>query len=266
MLSFNEIPQYVEDLYLDTKETALRITESLSGLEKAITVRSKTDIIEAFKNKCVFVNEGVFKYTIDQKLIRFYSNEDFIIMNQIPVPEAKIISEYETELLVFDYHEVKDRLFEKEMLSMLLDYQTKQNLISSYLVAANLKIDIQPKINLKKFSKGELIVSEGEESNEIYVMINGAADVIVKGIKVGCVNENEIFGEFGFFTNQTRSASVKASVASLVNVINREDFSNMVRNKPEMTIQIAKSMSKRIMDLNESFVKQRTTDYMNSIL
>ena len=80
MLSFNEIPQYVEDLYLDTKETALKITESLSGLEEAVTVKSKTDIIEAFKSKCVFVNEGVFKYTIDQKLIRFYSNEDFIIL------------------------------------------------------------------------------------------------------------------------------------------------------------------------------------------
>src|SRR3990172_2123079 len=65
-------------------------------------------------------------------------------------------------------------------------------------------------------SPGVFIFKEGDRGDSIYIMNSGAVDIIGKDKKgndvvLSTLKEGDFFGEFGFFSNARREASVRAS-------------------------------------------------------
>lgn len=78
---------------------------------------------------------------------------------------------------------------------------------------------------LKHFRKGEKMMTEGEPATEMYVILNGNAEIFINGAHVNFVRERNIIGEAIMeVTVAPRTASVVATTNSSVIVLTREDY------------------------------------------
>ena len=62
----------------------------------------------------------------------------------------------------------------------------------------------------KEFSKGEVIVSEGEQETAFYIIAKGGVDVEKKRQTVGTMKQGDCFGEIAFLTQRPRYATIRA--------------------------------------------------------
>jgi len=82
--------------------------------------------------------------------------------------------------------------------------------------------------SLVKFKKGENIITEGEQTKSLYLLIQGTC-LITKTednakIRLSKLSPGEIFGEMSFFSNKPRQSSVSATEDVLVMKMNDDFF------------------------------------------
>src|SRR5208283_2608153 len=83
------------------------------------------------------------------------------------------------------------------------------------------------------YEAGEVIVEEGDEGDEAYIIYSGKVEVYRKGYdgKKVVINElgpGEIFGELALFGDGFRTASVQAIEESFVAVISKEKLYEII--------------------------------------
>ncbi|MET0283927.1 MAG: serine/threonine-protein kinase [Polyangiales bacterium] len=76
----------------------------------------------------------------------------------------------------------------------------------------------------RQFADGELIVREGEPSEDAFIIVRGECDVYREDEHMRRMREGDVFGEVGLFTRGTRSATVRAVGPVTVLVVTRETF------------------------------------------
>ncbi|MCD4829725.1 MAG: cyclic nucleotide-binding domain-containing protein [Candidatus Cloacimonetes bacterium] len=84
----------------------------------------------------------------------------------------------------------------------------------------------------KCYQKGDTIITQGEVSDDIYVIIKGKAKIIKAGedggeIVVDIIDEGKVFGELGFILEQPRNRTVKALTDMEVEVIDPRVFGEL---------------------------------------
>ncbi len=62
----------------------------------------------------------------------------------------------------------------------------------------------------KEFSKGEVIVTEGEQETSFYIIAKGGVEVVKDDRVVGIMKQGDCFGEIAFLTHQPRNATIVA--------------------------------------------------------
>lgn len=113
----------------------------------------------------------------------------------------------------------------------------------------------------KNFSKGELIIKEGDSGEEAYVINKGHVEVRKTApnneeVLLARLGPGQIFGEMCLFDNSPRSASVYAISALEVNVIDKDQFLHYMKDTPMQIKVIVELLLKRL----------RQTSYLVSIL
>jgi len=91
-------------------------------------------------------------------------------------------------------------------------------------------------IEVSTYSKGDVIVSEGQPGGELYLMRSGSADITCisggESVRVAVVREGSMFGEMSFLTGDVANATVTAREDSIVYRLSRGAYSElMVRNQ-----------------------------------
>lgn len=111
--------------------------------------------------------------------------------------------------------------------------------------------------HVHSYQAGDTIIAEGSRGTDVYTLLEGGrADVVVDSVKVGEVHEDQLFGVFAALTDSPRSASVIAAVPSLAVVVSREDFLELISNRPELALKAMKDLSATIVDLNARLVQR----------
>jgi signal-transduction protein with cAMP-binding, CBS, and nucleotidyltransferase domain len=120
---------------------------------------------------------------------------------------------------------IKNTNFTKEEIQRILEAGNKYELtisekklleISSkiYLFNGISKEDIiriTKNVKFKKHKKGDIIMSEGDKSREIYFILYGLGVVVVDNKKiVATIESGNMFGEMAFLTKKQRSATILA--------------------------------------------------------
>jgi CRP/FNR family cyclic AMP-dependent transcriptional regulator len=100
------------------------------------------------------------------------------------------------------------------------------------------------------FAAGETIIAEGDDADLVYTLIEGSADAICAGVKVGEIHQNEIFGALAVFTRQKRMASVVAKTDCSVMMVNKDDFIELIHEQPHLSIGLIEEMAAKINELN----------------
>ena len=86
----------------------------------------------------------------------------------------------------------------------------------------------------KLYRPGEKIFNKGDSSNEAYVVMRGQVEIHLeeKSSPIATVGHGQIFGELAFLDNSPRVAYAIASQASILLVIQRTAFNDLVQREP----------------------------------
>ena len=117
------------------------------------------------------------------------------------------------------------------------------------------------------FSKGEVIIQEGEISQDAFILLEGAI-AVTKEMPDGSEKElailekNAIFGETGLVDTLPRTATCKAHTNNVaVGVVTKENYAQLVKHKPEAILPILRIVTERMRNTLE-FVDQLYGDQL----
>ena len=107
---------------------------------------------------------------------------------------------------------------------------------------------------LKKYTKGELLVRQGDAGDSLFIVTQGDVSILVKGavgrnLKVQDRSRGDYFGEMSLLTGEPRSASVQAQGEVEVIIIDKNAFTSVLMND--------ETMLETLLDILE---KQKTTN------
>lgn len=122
----------------------------------------------------------------------------------------------------------------------------------------------------RTYAAKQLIIKEGELSNDLYYIISGSVTVIIEDHKgneivLAYLNSGEFFGEIGLFGDaHQRSAFVRAKSKSDIAIISYEKLKTLHNMFPDLLYSIAAQMairlrrtSRKVSDLAFTDVKGR---------
>jgi len=245
---------------LKTKCPALAQQLYVLFLSDATFVKHATDITGLYADSVLLVTRGVFKMFYNDKFIRFYKVGDiFCTPANGADTSIKIVSEMASEIKMMQsgqFITVVNASPEKS--SAWFEYSQIQYQLMTGICAALINNDKAYDINLKTFYSGDHIITEDEFPDCLYEMVDGTATVLVKGTEIGQVNPSEIFGEVSFLTGLNRTASVVAKTTCLVQCIDGQFFSSLIRQRPAMVQKMAKTIAYRLSEVNDKLIRIKT--------
>ena len=114
------------------------------------------------------------------------------------------------------------------------------------------------------YPAGDVIIREGDPGDSLYLVINGRVSVI-KGrddgseMELDQIDEGDYFGEMALFEDLKRSASIKTITDTRLLFLHTLEFNEMVREYPQIALEICKALGARIRKLHEKMKAETTT-------
>lgn len=104
------------------------------------------------------------------------------------------------------------------------------------------------------YEAGELVFNEGDESNDLFYIVDGAFDIIIGTDLVATLTPDDLFlGEMSFLLGNRRSATVVAREASRIVKISKNSFVMAIQRQPHYGIFLARLLAQRIIRLNRRY-------------
>ncbi len=109
----------------------------------------------------------------------------------------------------------------------------------------------------RKYPKNSILISEGDESDSLYVILEGSVKIYLsdengKEVILRIQGDGEYFGDLAMIDSAPHSASVVTLEPTRVSVVSRADFERCVREHNDLAIQLIRSMAGRIRSLTEN--------------
>ena len=96
------------------------------------------------------------------------------------------------------------------------------------------------------FQSGELLFGEGDVVEQIYVVLQGEAEILVGDKVVEVVERGGLIGELSMVDRIPASASVRALSEVRVAVVDERRFKFLVQEHPTFAIEVMKLMAARL--------------------
>ncbi len=123
----------------------------------------------------------------------------------------------------------------------------------------------------KTVTKNTIIISEGDQSASLYVILSGKVKVFLqddegKEVVLNYHEAGEYFGELALIDDAPRSASVMTVEKSTFLVISKEEFKQMLSNHPDVAFSLVKGLVLRLRLLTENVKDLALTDVYGRVV
>jgi CRP-like cAMP-binding protein len=112
------------------------------------------------------------------------------------------------------------------------------------------------------FDSGQELFHQGDHADTAYIIIEGAADVCVDSpggeISVARLAKNDIVGEIGILCDVPRTATIRSIDTVTTLAISKDLFFQMVREYPDMAIEIMRELADRLEKTTTQLREART--------
>lgn len=110
---------------------------------------------------------------------------------------------------------------------------------------------------LRKYAKNTVLVTEGDESNHLYIIHKGTASAYLSNeegrqVNLNYMHEGDYFGELSLLDGKPRSASVITVTDCEILLVSRSNVLELLQNHPEFMMQLLKELTHRVRDLTDS--------------
>ena len=105
------------------------------------------------------------------------------------------------------------------------------------------------------FDKGAVLFRQGERGDSGFLLLEGSVDVIVDStngpVTVAHLGQNAFVGEVALLCDTPRTATVVATAALDTLKIKKDLFFQLLRDMPQMTLEIMRELSERLNNTNK---------------
>ena len=98
---------------------------------------------------------------------------------------------------------------------------------------------------------GEIIVREGEESSDAYIILTGEVEVTKKDRHLATLRENSIFGEIAMVDSRPRTATCTAKTDVTLGMVTRQNYKELLKHRPEAINPLLRIVTDRMRNLTE---------------
>ncbi len=96
------------------------------------------------------------------------------------------------------------------------------------------------------YKAGQVVFNQGDEADQMYVVVDGAIDITVGGVLVGTAERGEAFGEMALIDQSRRSGTAVAKTDSRIVPVDRRRFLFMVTETPNFALQLMATLAERL--------------------
>ncbi len=123
----------------------------------------------------------------------------------------------------------------------------------------------------RQFPKNTVVVTQGDETDSLYVIIEGKVDVFLqndkgKEIIINTLAECDTFGELAPLGGIPRQASIITTENSTLVVISRQVFMDTLLTKPTISMRIINRLVSLIQELTEEVSSLALEDVYNRVV
>ena len=113
------------------------------------------------------------------------------------------------------------------------------------------------------YRHGDVIFEQGSTGDDMYVVQEGAVDIIVeedgKKIQVDRRREGELLGELAIFGKRVRGASAIADGSVRVLTLDKKALLRRLQEDPLIGYRIAEVLAKRVRELSEEIARLKAS-------
>ena len=240
------------------QQLAREMLQGFSFSRDPVTFESVDNLYEHFDEDTLFlVCDGIIDLSSNDTTLCSCEEGDLIGISQsFHLPSPTLTTDGFVELQPIN---------RDDFLLHIYGDKRRQHCWSHYLVtltamlterlAAMSKDQVKPTAGFQNFSAGETIIQQGDDADMVYTIISGTADVIVDGVSVGQLGEDEVFGAMAVFTGEKRSASVIAVTSCTVMAVPQRDFTVLIEAQPQAAVNLIENLARRITMMNQQMLE-----------
>ncbi|MCC6526209.1 MAG: cyclic nucleotide-binding domain-containing protein [Polyangiaceae bacterium] len=99
-------------------------------------------------------------------------------------------------------------------------------------------LNIMQLADVRQFEPGEAVVREGEQGDELFIVLTGRLNISHGSSVLGFVGPGDHFGEMALLRSGARSATVTAVEPSELITLKRESFFEVIRTDPRVAVKL----------------------------
>ncbi|MFT4606941.1 MAG: CRP/FNR family cyclic AMP-dependent transcriptional regulator [Urechidicola sp.] len=124
---------------------------------------------------------------------------------------------------------------------------------------------------IRQFPKNTVVISQGDDTDSFYVIIQGRVDVFLRNDKgkeiiINTLSSSDSFGELAPLGGIPRQASIITTEESTFGVISRKVFMDTLLSNPAVSMCIIDLLITRIQDLTEEVSSLALEDVYNRVV
>ena len=221
-----------------------------------LNVDGDTPLIPTSKS-VYLIKQGAINEIFDGQLIVIHEQGDLI--NADSLAHAKV-TVYDT-----DFPTIVDEYDGQQFMDAILADKAKTLTWNRYLSCLSQsyqllmchfsKQDIDFIPEFREFKKGDVIIQEDTEGNEVFTLLNGTVKVMKNNEEVGEIKKDEIFGAIAALTNTKRTASIIATSDCDTLVATSDNFRSILATRPDIVQKLIQDMARTIVSSNERIIE-----------
>jgi CRP-like cAMP-binding protein len=100
--------------------------------------------------------------------------------------------------------------------------------------------------DFKTIKSGEVLFREGDPGAEMYVLIEGKAEITIQGVSFDTIGQGDFVGELSVIDGSPRFATVTAKSDCRFVVVDKKRFHFLVDETPNFAIEVMRIMADRL--------------------
>lgn len=250
------MPEACESLWQECRSLVPDLLKDCTPQTTAHIFEAGT-VIPPAPNTLYLIKDGELFETYDGQLLVIYEKGDLVNADSLA---NKKITTYETDFAV-----TVDKFDREQFLSGLVTDNARMSLWTRYLTCLiqSYKIlvchfsrqDTDSLPEFRQYKKGETIIEEDTEGDEVFTLLNGAAKVMSKGEEVGEIKRDEIFGAIAALTNTKRNATIIATSDCDILVAKSANFQGILSTRPDVVHKLIHDMARTIVSSNQRIIE-----------
>jgi Cyclic nucleotide-binding domain len=122
--------------------------------------------------------------------------------------------------------------------------------------------DLASRMTLEKVPDGTAVVSQGEVGDRLYIVKDGAAEVVARGDdgqekELAALSKNDYFGEIALLKDVPRTATVRAKGALELYSLEREDFQTLLERSEKLKSAMTGTSDARYVETQNRLLLRR---------